>query len=237
MAKYTLRIKARELRQAGISIKTIARSLHVSKSSISRWVRDVILSEEQLSVLAKSELKGKEIGRFRSVFIKRNNRLKVLESFVQAGIKTISILNDRELLLVGLALYAGEGGKRDRRVEFCNSDPRMIKFLMCWLRQCFNVNAEDFRCVVGINQIHSSREKIVKSFWSNVTQVPLDQFRKTNFKKVNNKKVYENLNNHYGTLTILVAKSTTTYYKIMGLLEAMYGSIDGVYINGNVAQW
>ena len=237
MAKYLFRIKARELRQKGLSVRTITRKLQVSKNSVSRWVRDIVLSEDQLQALAKSEQKGAEVGRLKIALIKRGKRLKLLESFVLSGIETLPILNNRERLIAGLALYAGEGGKKSRRVEFCNSDPRMIKFLIRWLKVCFDVKAEDLRCVVGINQIHSEREEFVRLYWSNLTGIPLSQFRQTNIKKVNNKKVYENFNNHYGTLSIRVAKSTMLYYKIMGLLTAMYGNVDKESINGSVAQW
>lgn len=75
--------------------------------------------------------------------------------------------------------------------------------------------------MVGINISHSNRDQFVKEYWSDLTEIPLDQFRKTSFKKVMNSKVYENFENHYGTLSILVAKSTTLYYRIMGLIEGM----------------
>ena len=97
----------------------------------------------------------------------------------------------------------------------------MIKLLILWFKECLNVKSEDLRCVVGINQIHQSREGVVKEYWSNLTNIPLDQFRKTSFKKVSNKKVYDNFDNHYGTLSLLVAKSTHTYYKIMALINAL----------------
>ena len=35
-------------------------------------------------------------------------------------------MSERELLILGVALYAGEGGKTDGEVRFANSDPRMI---------------------------------------------------------------------------------------------------------------
>ena len=35
-------------------------------------------------------------------------------------------MSEREFLVLGLALYAGEGSKTDGDVTFANSDPRMI---------------------------------------------------------------------------------------------------------------
>lgn len=92
---------------------------------------------------------------------------------------------------------------------------------MVWLKKCFNVRPENLICVVGINEMHRSRENIVKGYWSRFTRIPLKQFRKTSFKKVPTKKVYENFDEHYGTLSILVVKSTNLYYKINGLMEGL----------------
>lgn len=217
------KISARKLRLEGRSIKKIASELEVSRSSVSFWVRDIILTEEQLMLLKQAELTGKEKGRIKSFLMQKQRRIEITNKYKTEGITEVSTLNNRELLLVGLALYWAEGGKssRNRRVEFCNSDPLMIKFLTLWLKNCFGVKDEELRAVVGINQIHSSREEVVKAYWAEVSGIPLSQFRKTSFKKVINTKVYDNFENHYGTLSILVTKSTQTYYKIMGLISGL----------------
>ncbi|MDD5415380.1 MAG: hypothetical protein PHE48_00020 [Candidatus Daviesbacteria bacterium] len=101
----------------------------------------------------------------------------------------------------------------------------MIKFLIRWLIECFSVRLSELRCRVGINQVHHKRDKIVKKFWSEVTNIPLEQFRNTSFKKVKNKKVYENFDEHYGTLTVEVAKSWNIYYKILGLITGLQEAV------------
>lgn len=223
MAKYKLRLQARELRKEGSSIKQIAQQLGVAKSSVSWWVRDITLTEIQIAILKKREIKGSERGRFKSAQIKKEKRVRYIEEFDKAGIQKIPKLNKKELFILGLGLYWAEGGKsiRNRRVEFCNSDPGMIKFLMLWLTTCFGVSREDIRFVVGINQVHAAREAVVKKYWSEITEIPLDQFRKTSFKKVLNTKVYDNFESHYGTLSVLVVKSTSLYFEIMGLIKAL----------------
>lgn len=223
MAKYKLRIEARELRKKGRSVNEIARELQVSKGSVSWWVRDIALTEIQIALLKEKEIKGRELGQFKTMQIMRERRVKYIEEYDKAGARRLSTLTRNEFFILGLSLYWAEGGKtiRNKRVEFCNSDPRMIKFLLLWLVTCFEVPKEDLRCVVGINQIHASREEIVKKYWSEVTEIPLDQFRKTSFKKVTSTKVYDNYDSHYGTLSVLVAKSTSLYFEIMGLIKAL----------------
>ena len=71
MAKYLLRLKARELRKQGISVKDIAEILRISKSSASIWTRDIILSIEQIEALNKSRLQGAERGRLKSALLQK----------------------------------------------------------------------------------------------------------------------------------------------------------------------
>lgn len=223
MAKSLLRLEARELRSKGMSIKNIAANLKVARSSVGHWVHDITLSEKQLLILRQSELTGKEKGRLKSAIIKKEKRKNLLEDYNSLGSREIQDLNRRELLLVGLALYWGEGGKsdRNRRVEFCNSDPIMIKLFITWLIVCFEEKRENLTAIVGINQIHAFREQEVKCYWSDILHIPLEQFRKSSFKKAESKKIYDNMDRHFGTLTIRVVKSTNLYYKIMGLISGL----------------
>lgn len=221
MAKSLLRLEARKLRSKGISVRKIAQELKISKDSASRWTRDIILTVEQLENLTQSKLKGGELGRLKGALIQKKRRLKLIEDSKILGIEMLASLSERELLIAGISLYWGEGRKKSRRVGFCNSDPRMIKFYIHWLQSYFNVKLEDLRGYIGINEIHFERESIVKQYWSEVTGILLSQFRKTYFKKAANKKVYENFNEHYGTLSIELIKPVPIYYKIMGLIEGL----------------
>lgn len=221
MAKSLLKLQARELRMQGVSVVEISKNLRISKSTASHWVRDITLTVDQLEKLRQSSLEGAARGRVVGSLKQKFKRLKLIEEYNRLGIKTIDKLDRRDLLLVGLALYWAEGGKKNRRFEFCNSDPKMIRFLTLWLTKCLGVKREDFRCTVGINQKHMSREQEVKEFWSGIVCVPLSQFRRTSFKKVKNKKIYENFNEHYGTLSLMVAKSANLFYKTMGLVDGL----------------
>jgi transcriptional regulator with XRE-family HTH domain len=222
MAKYLLRNKARELRRKGISVKKIAEYLKVSKSSASIWTRDIILTVKQLEKLRNAMLRGSELGRIKGALIQKERRLKFIEDSRNKGIKELPSINERELLIAGLALYWGEGSRKSQEVEFCNSDPKMIQFLLLWLKKCFGITPSEIKCCVGINQMHRKREQVVRGYWSKISGIPISQFRKTSLKKVKNNKVYENFNEHYGTLSVIVTKPSRFYFKILGLIEGLY---------------
>lgn len=222
MAKSLLKLEARKLRKKGVSVKKIAQYLKVAKSSASIWTRDIILTVEQLENLRKIMLRGSELGRMKGALMQKERRLKFIKESRSKGIMELSIINERELLIAGLALYWGEGSKKSQEVEFCNSDPKMIQFLLLWLKKCFGIVPGEIRCCVGINQMHRKREKVVKDYWSKISGVSISQFRKTSFKKVKNRKVYKNFNEHYGTLSVIVTKPSRYYFRILGLIEGLY---------------
>lgn len=222
MAKYHQRIIARELRKKGVSVNKIAARLQVSKSSVSLWVRDIILTVEQLEKLQKHTIVGADRGRLKSALIQKNRRLKRIQDEIEKGKKYFSNINHGEFFATGLAIYWAEGTKKQRRISFCNSDPKLIQLMISWLKLYFKIPLSRLGCYVGINQIHTQREVIVKKYWSEITGIPLNQFTKTSFKKVKNKKVYPNYNEHYGTLTVKIAKPADIYYRILGLIEGLY---------------
>lgn len=228
MAKSYLRLRARELRKQGISVKEIARSVGASKSSASLWTKDIILSVDQLEQLKKKALKGAERGRLVNSLRQKEARLKRIEAARLVGVQEFEHLSARELLVTGLAIYAGEGNKKTRAVRFCNSDPKIIKFMIHWYKECFGVFSDRLSCFVGINEVHRSREYVVKQYWSELTGIPLSSFTKSSFKKVTNTKVYDNFNDHYGSLDVRVLRPGELYYKIIGLIDGLFtGSSQG----------
>jgi hypothetical protein len=73
------------------------------------------------------------------------NRLQVakqaeIDALLEEGRQRVGRLSEREFLMAGAALYAGEGAKRDGEVAFPNSDPRMIDFFLAWFRHFFQVD-------------------------------------------------------------------------------------------------
>src|SRR5437868_4690128 len=52
--------EARELRKQGLSINDICRRLGVAKSSVSLWVRDIQLTEEQIERLNQEMIRNRQ---------------------------------------------------------------------------------------------------------------------------------------------------------------------------------
>ena len=68
-----------------------------------------------------------------------------IEELLAAGLEAIGQLSEREFLVAGTALYAGEGAKRDGSLRFANTDPRMILFFVTWLRAFYSIDESRLR--------------------------------------------------------------------------------------------
>ena len=221
MAKGKEKLAARELRRGGESIGVIAKTLHVSKDSVSRWCYDIQLTSEQVAVLVQRDRIGGVIGRERAAQLKREERINREHKYAALGKESIGLLSTRELFLVGLSLYWAEGSKKRGRVRLCNSDPRLIKLYVKWLETCFGIKHSALTCRVTINEIHLFRRQEIEQYWSDVLGIPQLQFTKTTVIHARMKKVYEHMENYFGVLDVTAQKSANLNYQICGGIEQL----------------
>lgn len=123
---------ARDLRSKGMSVPKISKELKVAKSSVSIWVRDVELTDEQKLILKNNigntyleNLKGQSE-------INKNNYAKIRQEYYDQGYIMASTSNYfRNVAL----LYWAEGTKNRNSFTFCNSDMDMMSIVCCWLNK------------------------------------------------------------------------------------------------------
>lgn len=221
MARSLDKIKARKLRRRGQSIKDIAKQISASPSIVSKWCNDILLTEEQQGKLWKKQLDAGYRGRMKATELKKRKRLEEIERLRKEGIKEVGKLNKREFFTAGIGLYWGEGFKSYDQVAFVSSDPQLVLFMIDWLREFCGITDDRFALRVGLNEAHKKRIKVVEKYWSKLTGIPLSQFTKTSIKKVKTKKIYENFNDYYGALRIVVRRGTRLHRKIIGWIEGL----------------
>ena len=222
MAKSRERNSARELRKQGKSIKEISKFLNVSKSSVSIWCRDIILTDDQARELQnRIRTKGSYEARVRGARVQHERRVQQIKELREKGFNLIDSISKREILLIGAALYWGEGMKKEGRARIANSDPRIIKFMVDWFKYIWHIPKDQLTFQILINEIHKPRIKDVEQYWSNLLDVPSSQFTKTTFIKTKNKKSYKNFPEHYGTLIVSVRRGGDLRHKINGIISAL----------------
>jgi hypothetical protein len=221
MAKPKERIKARELRKKGESIKIIASKLKVSSSTVSIWCRDILLTPDQIKEL---EIRAHDpcYGR-RGLYLSKlkKKREKKEKELLEEGEVEIGGLTERDLFICGVVLYWAEGFKKESLAGFANSDPRMIKLFLRWLRESCHIPESHIKPRIGLNESHRHRTKEVEKYWSGVAEIPLNRFQKPFYQKVKWVKQYENPEDYFGVLRIRVAKSTDFLRKIHGWISGV----------------
>jgi transcriptional regulator with XRE-family HTH domain len=211
--KTTEHERARALRAAGWTYAEICAELGVSRSSVSLWVRDVPVGDD---VWARRARANRRFGaRTRShAFAARKQR--EIERLAEEGRSRVGRLSDREYLMAGAALYAGEGSKTDGSVKFTNSDPRMIAFFLGWLRRFFVVDEGRLRVRLYLHQ--GLDLEAARAHWSVLTAIPQSQFHKP-YRAVADPSI-RRAKHPMGCVTVVYSCSAT-HRTIMGLVGAL----------------
>ncbi|MBW3589212.1 MAG: hypothetical protein KY429_07320 [Actinobacteria bacterium] len=209
-----------------MSYKQIRGVLGVSKSSLSLWLRDVLLTDEQREELARRK---SENGRRRA---EANRALRVAREakIRREAASQVPAIAESELFVAGVVAYRAEGAKQkawdsSRQVAFANSDPKMIILFMSFLK-LLGYEKADMSLWLAIHE--SADERRALRFWSNITGMPVESFWKTTFKRHNPKTVRKNTREAYhGCLTIRVKRSSDFNRRLDGWFQAIVARLPG----------
>ncbi|XOB40352.1 MAG: helix-turn-helix domain-containing protein [Candidatus Nealsonbacteria bacterium] len=215
--KLKLKLKAKELRKKGLSVKTIQKRLGVSRSSVSLWVRDIQLTRKQLERLYLNKKTGALRGSIIAAMNATKRRRELTRKLIAQGKKEIGNISKRDRFIAGIALYLGEGSKTDGDVSFSNSNPEAMKFMVSWFRAFCKAPEKRLR---GSLYIHSNLdEKKSKRFWSEITEIPLSQFTKSYIVK-NNPHRLRKTKHIYGVFRVKIS-DVNLHRKIMGWIKGV----------------
>ncbi len=206
------------LRRQGLSYGEIFARIPFSlaKSTISNWCKDIELTSEQLDRLDQLFQIGSYRNRLLGSKATQRRRAEEVVTIKAKARAEVSKLRHNELWLAGLMLYWAEGDKKDD-VAISNSDPKLIQFMMKWFREICKVPENKFRAYLNI---HSGQDDhVIKTFWSEVTNIPLYQFGKSYVKQEGTGHRKNKL--YYGTIKVTICNRN--------LLHTIHGWIEGFY--------
>lgn len=168
---------ARKFRRSGWSVRTIAKQTKCSKSSISKWVRDIPLTAEQIAKLKSNQDKA----RAKAAQHPNSPKLKwerIRNSIIEQSFQEIPrSFSNLDLKILGTALYWAEGYTASRNtVIFANTDPLMIKLMMLFFRKVCKVPEHKFRGKISIHP-HLNIKK-AEQYWSKISGIPRRLFNK-----------------------------------------------------------
>jgi len=214
--------KARILRKKGYSINQITKETGFTKSSVSLWVRDILLTKKQMKVLSERgrSIESIEKRRINRLFNENKKRLIIINE----AKKDFTYISVDQLKLIGTILYLGEGAKTYRgMVRIANSDFSVIKIMMRFFREVCNVPESKFRGHI-YTFVHADVDKTEK-YWSKVSKIPRSQFFKT-YIKPSSASLQKRNTLPLGTFDIYVC-DTKLFLTIMGWIEKIKELIVG----------
>lgn len=211
MKKYEREL-ARKLRSEGVSINDILKQVPVAKSSVSTWVRDIELTEEQIDRIALKHVAARE----RSIQTKRFKREARIAAYYREADAAYETLSRNVDFMFGLALYIGEGSKKKESVlEITNCDPRVIQKGIQFFQK-IGFTQDKLHCKIQLHP-HLPEDEVL-AYWRQITGLGRPQFGKV-IRAVSSARQGKTYNKQlYGTCTI-AAYSTKMYYMLMRWME------------------
>ena len=196
MTKVHAKTAAIELRKAGHSYNHIAASVGVSKGTLAVWLADIPYPPNAKTI--------ERIGKARAASGEVKSRLK-RESFGRARKEArtdIGTISRRDLFMLGLGLYIGEGAKSTMQTCFVNSNPAIINLLIKWFIRAVGLKRENLRMRLHIYPDCSEERSL--QFWSEATTIPRSQFFKTLVDWRKDKKAFKSGKLPHGTAHLTV---------------------------------
>jgi len=226
-AKDDVRAQAVAMRREGRSYREIRDVLGVSKSSLSLWLRDVPLTEEQQRALAL-RVPAATSARAQGIRATAARRRSTIRAQARAQVPDLS---ESELFVAGVVAYWAEGTKnkpwrRSEAVKFMNSDPALIRVFLAWLR-LLGVSPDSL--VFGVHIHESADAQAAVAFWSGVVGAPESRFRKCTMKRHNPRTVRKNVGaDYHGCLLVYVRNSTVLNLQIEGWCQGIAAAAEAL---------
>ncbi len=198
--------RARQLRAQAWTLQEIATELGCSKSSASLWTRGVDFTPRPHS-------RGHPSQRPHPLHLKK---LAEIEECRQWAFDVVGDLSDRDLLMAGIGLYAGDGSKTGKEVKFANSNPALVRVFCDWLRMTFDIDESRLRVRL---YLHEGLDlEAATSHWAEILEIPAHQFTKPY--RPRPRHGHRHTKHPYGCAHVTYA-CARTHRKVLGFLAAL----------------
>lgn len=170
MTRTELKLEAIKLRKKGFSYALIAEKLGLPKSTLSNWLSHIPYTPnaEVVSRIGKARARSGE-----------QKSVSKQASFIQAELHAKSDLGEltkRDIFLLGIGLYIGEGSKTQDIVRVVNSDPAVIRLAILWFKKCFGMTNDNFS--IRIHLYPDIDAEKAQKIWEKETGLPPKSFQK-----------------------------------------------------------
>lgn len=217
------RHEAVALRRQGISYDEILSRYSVAKSTLWRWLKTEGLVASQPHELTARRRAAQKLG----AAAQRQKRLRITQTILDQAQAEIGAISTRELWLLGIALYWGEGAKEhpgtkpSAQVIFSNMDPRMLRVFLAWLIRCCDIDPADIVFEIYLHE-HADGE-MARQWWAEqLLSYPAVATCPIRWKRHNPSPRRSNVGaDYHGLLRLYVRRSTNFNRQIAGWIQGI----------------
>jgi len=218
-----IRFQAERLRLEGWSYNIISQRLGIPKSTLSSWLKSLPYKPND------EVIKRMKNGPLNSAIIRNHNRLIATEIIRKKAFNEIGKLSKRDLMMLGIGVYIGEGSKLYEQVRIINSDPNVIRLSINWFKQVCGLDESNFRPKIHIYP--DCIEINCLEYWSKSIGISQKYFSKIYIDRRENKKKDKATKLPYGTLHLYIvcngnpSKGVMLHRRILGWIEHIYKQV------------
>ncbi|HUB93941.1 MAG TPA: hypothetical protein VMB52_05560 [Verrucomicrobiae bacterium] len=213
-----LRPQAEELRRQGYSYALIQEKLGVPRSTMHYWFKDMPFTPNP-EVIKRMKIGPEKVGERRHI-----QRLGAIERLKQLGIMEIGELSRRDLFMLGLGFYIGEGAKTTETIRIVNSDPSAVRLAVRWLKEVCQLKEENL--TVSLHLYPDNDIQLCKDYWRDITGLPAQSFRWVSIDRRQDKRRLHKGKLPFGTAHITV-RANGDHEKGVSLFRRINGWMQG----------
>ena len=188
--------KAILLRKKGYSYNMIKERLGISKSTLSCWFKEMPFTPNAIAIKRIKE------GPFISGARRHNERVQNIIRAKELAREELGEISKRDLWMIGIGLYIGEGAKTYEITRIINSDPKVIKLAIKWFKDVCNLKNANILCRIHLYPDNNIKECL--DYWARETKLPIRNFQKTQIDYRNNKSGKKKRMLPYGTAHVTI---------------------------------
>ena len=218
------KVEATKMREDGYSYSMITEKLGVPDSTLSNWFKGKPFTPN------REVLERVQYGPIRNGEIRHNQRMMETEALRTTGRQEIGLLTKRDLHILGLGLYIGEGSKSHEHTQIANANPAVIKLMVRWFKESCGLDLDNITISIHLYPDNDIEKSL--AYWRAITDLPRENFRKTYIDIRTGKSGFKNHKLPYGTAYIRIKsngdpeKGVRLHRKLQGWMDAVLPSVE-----------
>ncbi len=179
-SRVQLRKLAVSMRMNGRSYSEILKEVPVAKSTLSNWLRNITLTNQQNIDLGTRLVDKRARGRLMTgIALTAKRIVRENNVYSEAGREFDLYIKD-PFFATGILLYWADGSKKSNYFAFINSDPEMLDLMVKWIKKYFPNESQLLKYRLFIH--YPYRNENCEGFWSHKLDIPQQNLQKTIYK-------------------------------------------------------